>query len=71
MKGSKCSWRPPGYGGRSATIRPVKANSLAFCVTGPDEYNTVVDNNVYTNLMARKSSLWPRTVNAVENAQTI
>lgn len=31
-----------------------------FCingVTGPDEYNTVVDNNFYTNLMAREN-LW-------------
>ncbi len=31
-----------------------------FCiagVTGPDEYNTVVNNNVYTNLMAREN-LW-------------
>jgi alpha,alpha-trehalose phosphorylase len=31
-----------------------------FCihgVTGPDEYNTVVDNNAYTNLMAREN-LW-------------
>ncbi len=27
------------------------------CVTGPDEYNTVVDNNAYTNLMAREN-LW-------------
>jgi alpha,alpha-trehalose phosphorylase len=26
-------------------------------VTGPDEYNTVVDNNAYTNLMAREN-LW-------------
>jgi alpha,alpha-trehalose phosphorylase len=26
-------------------------------VTGPDEYNTVVNNNVYTNLMAREN-LW-------------
>jgi len=26
-----------------------------LCVTGPDEYNTVVDNNVYTNLMAREN----------------
>ena len=25
------------------------------CVTGPDEYSTVVDNNVYTNLMAREN----------------
>ncbi len=32
----------------------------AFCivgVTGPDEYNTVVNNNTYTNLMAREN-LW-------------
>ncbi len=31
-----------------------------FCihgVTGPDEYNTVVDNNTYTNLLAREN-LW-------------
>jgi alpha,alpha-trehalose phosphorylase len=31
-----------------------------FCihgVTGPDEYNTVVDNNAYTNVMAREN-LW-------------
>jgi alpha,alpha-trehalose phosphorylase len=31
-----------------------------FCingVTGPDEYNTVVNNNAYTNLMARQSLL--------------
>ena len=29
-----------------------------FCingVTGPDEYNTVVNNNTYTNLMAREN----------------
>jgi trehalose/maltose hydrolase-like predicted phosphorylase len=29
-----------------------------FCingVTGPDEYNTVVNNNSYTNLMAREN----------------
>lgn len=25
------------------------------CVTGPDEYSTMVDNNVYTNLMAREN----------------
>lgn len=30
-------------------------------MTGPDEYNAIVDNNFYTNLMARenlKSALW-------------
>ncbi len=25
------------------------------CVTGPDEYNAIVDNNFYTNLMAKKN----------------
>jgi alpha,alpha-trehalose phosphorylase len=38
-----------------------------FCingVTGPDEYNTVVNNNTYTNLMAREN-LW-YAVNTVE-----
>jgi len=37
-----------------------KANDHKFCingVTGPDEYNAVVDNNTYTNLMAREN-LW-------------
>jgi alpha,alpha-trehalose phosphorylase len=32
-----------------------------FCihsVTGPDEYNTVVNNNTYTNLMARQNLRW-------------
>jgi alpha,alpha-trehalose phosphorylase len=40
-----------------------------FCiqgVTGPDEYNTVVDNNTYTNLMARENLLY-----AVETAETL
>jgi hypothetical protein len=33
-----------------------------FCingVTGPDEYNTVVNNNAYTNLMARQNLHYP------------
>ncbi|WP_088889613.1 glycoside hydrolase family 65 protein [Leptolyngbya ohadii] len=37
-----------------------KRRNGQFCingVTGPDEYNTVVDNNTYTNLMAREN-LW-------------
>jgi alpha,alpha-trehalose phosphorylase len=42
-----------------------------FCihgVTGPDEYNTVVDNNTYTNLMAREN-LWyaAETVEVMKN----
>jgi alpha,alpha-trehalose phosphorylase len=35
-----------------------KAKGGKFCinaVTGPDEYNTVVNNNAYTNLMAREN----------------
>src|SRR5205814_8968211 len=34
------------------------AKAGKFCinsVTGPDEYNTVVNNNAYTNLMAREN----------------
>jgi alpha,alpha-trehalose phosphorylase len=37
-----------------------KRRGDAFCidgVTGPDEYNTVVNNNAYTNLMARHNLL--------------
>ena len=30
------------------------------CVTGPDEYNVLVDNNVYTNLMARENMRYAR-----------
>lgn len=37
-------------------------NKYCICaVTGPDEYNAIVDNNFYTNLMAReniKDALW-------------
>ena len=35
-----------------------EAKGGKFCinaVTGPDEYNTVVNNNAYTNLMAREN----------------
>ncbi|NLC70608.1 MAG: glycoside hydrolase family 65 protein [Desulfuromonadaceae bacterium] len=42
-----------------------------FCihgVTGPDEYNTVVDNNTYTNLMAREN-LW-YAADTVESLRT-
>ena len=52
--------RPEGPG----WVLPVKAGERSerrggrFClngVTGPDEYTTVVDNNAYTNLMAREN----------------
>jgi alpha,alpha-trehalose phosphorylase len=42
-----------------------------FCingVTGPDEYNTVVDNNTYTNLMARENLRYAaRTVESIRD----
>lgn len=35
---------------------PSKGNRYCICaVTGPDEYNAIVDNNFYTNLMAREN----------------
>jgi alpha,alpha-trehalose phosphorylase len=43
---------------RSARRRLRSSASGKFCitaVTGPDEYNTVVNNNAYTNLMAREN----------------
>jgi len=43
-----------------------------FCingVTGPDEYNTVVNNNAYTNLMARENLRYAaETVETIRNA---
>jgi alpha,alpha-trehalose phosphorylase len=46
------------------------AKSGKFCinaVTGPDEYNTVVNNNAYTNLMARENLRYAaQTVEALE-----
>jgi alpha,alpha-trehalose phosphorylase len=43
-------WRSLGF------YSPRNAEHFCLhCVTGPDEYNTVVDNNVYTNLMAREN----------------
>ncbi len=42
-----------------------KGGRYCICaVTGPDEYNAIVDNNFYTNLMARenlKDALWALT----------
>src|SRR4029077_12182644 len=43
-------WLDPGFNS--------DAKGGKFCinsVTGPDEYNTVVNNNAYTNLMAREN----------------
>lgn len=37
---------------------PAKGNKLCInCVTGPDEYTAIVNNNCYTNLMARENLL--------------
>ena len=53
-------WRSLGY------YSPRKGEQFSIHrATGPDEYNTVVDNNVYTNLMARENLLRGRDVNAV------
>jgi alpha,alpha-trehalose phosphorylase len=43
-------WRSLGF------YSPRKDGQFCIhCVTGPDEYSTMVDNNVYTNLMAREN----------------
>jgi len=39
------------------------------CVTGPDEYKTVVNNNAYTNLMARENLRYASQV--VESLRTV
>ena len=46
-----------------------KGGKYCICdVTGPDEYNVLVDNNFYTNLMARENLR--DAVNAVEYLET-
>lgn len=42
---------------RSLGHHDAEGNFRIHGVTGPDEYTAVVDNNVYTNLMARKNLL--------------
>ncbi|MEJ2170135.1 MAG: hypothetical protein P8X90_31940, partial [Desulfobacterales bacterium] len=43
-------WRDLGF------FSPSKGGNFCIhAVTGPDEYNTVVDNNAFTNLMAREN----------------
>jgi alpha,alpha-trehalose phosphorylase len=50
-----------------------KAKGGKFCinsVTGPDEYNTVVNNNAYTNLMARENLRYAaQTVETLRTAE--
>ena len=46
---------------------------MRFCinrVTGPDEYTTVVDNNLYTNLMAAENLRSPRASSSGSRATT-
>ena len=52
--GWSCWWRPRGCGARSATTT-VQGEFRIDGVTGPDEYTAIVDNNVYTNLMAQQN----------------
>ena len=48
-----CSSRPRGCGPSSASSANAKGGDFVINkVTGPDEYTTVVDNNLFTNLMA-------------------
>lgn len=50
-----------------------KAKGGKFCinaVTGPDEYNTVVNNNAYTNLMARQNLFYAaETIDALRTKE--
>ena len=49
--GCRCWCRPPGCGCRWATTA-LDGKFHIDGVTGPDEYSAIVDDNVYTNLMA-------------------
>ncbi len=44
--------------GRAATERSARSVFVINTVTGPDEYTALVNNNVYTNLMARANLVW-------------
>ena len=37
----------------AVSLSPGGGKYCICAVTGPDEYNAIVDNNFYTNLMAR------------------
>ena len=53
-RASSCSSRRRGCGARSAITTTPGAFHIDG-VTGPDEYSAVVDDNVYTNLMAEQN----------------
>ena len=56
VRGWTCWSTPPGCGARSAITTPA-ARFHIDGVTGPDEYSALADDNVYTNLMARRNLL--------------
>ena len=51
----RCWSRPRGCGWSSASSPSARRRFCINGVTGPDEYTTVVDNNAYTNLMAKEN----------------
>jgi alpha,alpha-trehalose phosphorylase len=53
----RCSSRPPGCGRTWASTTPDGCFHI-HSVTGPDEYTTVVNDNTFTNLMARLNLNW-------------
>ena len=53
MRAPRCSSRPRGSGTTSASSPTGRSGFRIHGVTGPDEYTTVVNNNAYTNVMAR------------------
>jgi trehalose/maltose hydrolase-like predicted phosphorylase len=44
--------------GRQAADRSARSVFVINTVTGPDEYTAMVNNNIYTNLMARANLVW-------------
>ena len=48
-------WRPPGCGRTWGSSPTARGRFVINGVTGPDEYAALVDNNTYTNLMAREN----------------
>ncbi len=45
-----------GFGADVGSFSEYVGDKYCICaVTGPDEYNAIVDNNFYTNLMAREN----------------
>ena len=51
----RCWWRRHALGGLGLLLGRKGGKFCINGVTGPDEYNAVVNNNAYTNLMAREN----------------